>query len=144
MVRKLLVAGITSEDRAFVDRLIQMGVDVKILDCFEDTHAYIHSTYPLRSIQVAANHTAVKSAVYEEGFDVAVIREDAAGDFVRTALLVQTLREARIGYVLVISDDANSVSVYRRCGAHQVIVPDGRIDVWSQIESYLDVRVTAS
>lgn len=143
MAFKLLVATFQMEDKPFIHRLIQGGVDVRILDCFDETHAYIHALYKTRSIQVAANHTAVKSTIVAEKFDVAVIRE-VGDDFVRTALLAQTLREARVGQVLVVSADESRFTLYRRCGAHQVIVAESSQSIWEQVETLLSVHVTAS
>lgn len=143
MTFKLLVATFQLEDKPFIHHFIQTGVDVRILDCFDETHSYIHSLYKTRSIQVAANHTAVKSTIMAEKFDVAVIRE-VGDDFVRTALLAQTLREARVSQVIVVSADGSRAALYRRCGAHQVIVADSSQSVWEQVEALLSAHVTAS
>lgn len=133
MAPKLLVAAFAAEDRSHVDNAIRNGVDVRILDCFEDTHAQVQSWYKHRCIHVPAHRLSVKGAVQQERFDMAVIRE-GNHDFVRTALLAQTLRDAKVEEVVVLSGDHSKIPIYRRCGAHQVIVSENPLDFWAQFD----------
>lgn len=143
MVPKLLIAAGSSLDQVCIDKAIERGVDVRLLDCFEDTHSTIQKLYPNRSIHVPAHRISVKEAVQSEAFDVAVIREEAA-DFVKFALLTQTLRDAHVRHVVVVCSDAARIPIYRRCGAHQVFVSDDATDVWQMLEPYLPMEVSAS
>lgn len=143
MAPKLLVAALKADDRPYVDNLLQLGVDVRVLDCFEKMHASVQAWYPNCFIHVPAHHLAVKQAVQAEAFDAAVIME-IADDFVRTALLAQTLRDAHVGQVIVISKDIARVNLYRRCGAHQIIIAHTPDEIWNQVEPYLFANVTAS
>ncbi|GEO26146.1 hypothetical protein AAC03nite_19310 [Alicyclobacillus acidoterrestris] len=143
MTPKLLVAAFAAEDRPYVDRAIEHGIDVRILDCFEDVHALVQFWYKRRSIHVPAQKQSVKSAVGKEYFDMAVIR-DTPHDFVRAALLAQTLREANVGQVVVVANDASRVPIYRRCGAHQVVISEHPVEFWTQLEQRLLSQVTAS
>jgi hypothetical protein len=143
MVPKLLVATFSADDKAFIEQAINAGVDVRVLNCFEETQAKLRAWYPNHCLNVPAHRSTVKEAVQLSGFDVAVIRA-TADDFVKSALLTQTLREARVNWVLVIAADPTRVSLYRRCGAHHVILESGAAEIWQEIAPFLSMHVTAS
>lgn len=143
MASKLLFAPCSSLDRTSIEQAIAHGVDVRILDCFDDMHSLAHTRYPNRTIHVPAHRMSVKSAVQYEAIDVAVVREDPT-DFVKYALLTQTLRDAQVQHVIVICSEASRVALYRRCGAHQVLIDDGTADVWQVLQPHLVIQVPAS
>ncbi|WAH36586.1 hypothetical protein [Alicyclobacillus dauci] len=143
MAPKLLVASFHAEEKPYVDNALVDGIDIRILDCFEETHKIIHSWYPGRIIHAPAHRIPVKRAVEEESFDVAIVHE-SKDDFVRTALLAQTLRDARVRHVLVVTSDVARTPIYRRCGAHQVVVSSDLEEVWKQVHTHLLVQVSAS
>lgn len=143
MMPKLLIVPSASVDRDYVNKAIAAGVDVRMLDCFDATHHSVESWLPGRTLQVPAHRMSVQAAVESEGFEIAVVH-DQADDFVRTALLTRTLRDAQVRHVLVVCTDSSRCSLYRRCGAHQVIRLDAQTDLWSHLESCLSMNITAS
>lgn len=143
MASKVLFATCSVSDRRCIDEAVSNGIDVRVLDCFEEGHAHVQTHYPNRLLRASAHRSAVKAAVEAEQFDVAVIREESS-DFVRYALLAQTLREARVRRVVVVCSDASRVSLYRRCGAHQVVEDTPDADLWQTLAPLVQVEVTAS
>lgn len=142
MVQRLLVAACSEADRRLIAQAMQDGFDVRILDCFEEIHNKVKMWYPSSTIHVAAHKTSVKSAVEREGIDVAIVRE-TAGDFIRSALLIQALREARVGQVVIFCQDVSRTQLYRRSGAHQVLVLEDENDAWSRLSPLLSAHITA-
>lgn len=142
MAPKMLVAA-HPDNKAFIEAAATVGVDVRVLDCFEEHHAKLQTMYQSLCIHVPAHRNAVKQAVSSEMFDVAVVHE-IGNDFVKTALLTQTLREARVQNIFVVTQNVASIPLYRRCGAHQVFVRDSLLDAWSDVQNHLLLQVSAS
>ncbi|WP_067621180.1 hypothetical protein [Alicyclobacillus acidiphilus] len=142
MVQKVLVAACSEEDRQLVEQAMREGLYVKVLDCFEELHNKVKTWYPQSTIQVPAHKTSVRTAVEAEGFDVAIVRE-TAHDFIRSALLVQALRESGVGQVILFCRDAARTQLYRRCGAHRVLVISPGEDVWNRLTPFLSTHITA-
>lgn len=137
----MLVAACSEEDRLLIERALGAGIDVRVLTCFEDVHHKVRAWYPNRTMLVPAHKATVKAAVQSAQLDIAIVRD--MNDAIRSALLIQTLREAGVPQVIVICKDESRAQMYRRCGANNVVVVDRREDAWDRIMPYLHLHVPA-
>lgn len=139
---KLLMVACTEADRWFVDRALAAGLDVRLLVCFEDVQHKLRAWYPDRVLVVSAHKASVTEAVRAEGFDAALVCE--LGDPIRTALVVQALRDASVPRVMVISRQSARAPLYLRSGAHDVLCADDRDHLWAAFVNGMSVQEPAS
>lgn len=138
---RLLIAAFGREGFTYVRRGTQDGMDVKVLDCFDKYHKRLARWYGQNALQVPGRRSDVQLAVAEGHFDAAIVHEDA--DFVQTALITQSLREAGIGTVFVVTEDTAKRAMYRRCGATRVIVAATAEEAWAVMNRHLPSFQTA-
>ncbi|MCL6517115.1 hypothetical protein [Alicyclobacillus sp.] len=125
----------------YVSRSQQRGIRVRVLDCFDEYHHRLNRWFGEDVLQVEGHRAAVRRAVAAEGFDAALVHD--AGDLVRTALIIQALHDAGIPNVMVVTQDARRRPVYRRCGAHQVLVAVHPEQAWQAVSRELPSFVSA-
>jgi|SRR5579875_3631298 len=138
---KLLVVAFHQEGLTYVERAMVLGMDVRVLDCVDNYHHQLTAWYGDNVLQVQGRRADVKERVMEEKFDAAIIQEDL--DFVRAALITQSLREAGVRQIIVVTPDPMKRSMYRRCGAHRVVVAANEEQAWTALEHYLPTYVSA-
>ncbi len=139
---KLLMVACSDEDRWFVDRALHAGFDVRLLVCFEDVQHKMRAWYPERLLVVPAHKVSVTAAVRAEGFGGALVCE--LGDPIRTALVVQALRDASVPRVTVLSRHPARAQLYVRSGAHDVLCADEREHLWTAFLHGMSVQEPAS
>lgn len=133
---RLLVAAFGAEGRTYVHGAQQIGMTVQVLDCFEDAHARLKKLYGTLLLPAPGRRSDVARAVASGRFDAAIVHENSA-DFIRSALITQSLRESGIRHIVVVTEDAHRTSMYRRCGAHRVVVATPDADTWRAVLSGL-------
>lgn len=138
---RLLVASLGNECVGYVRYGQHLGMKVRVLDCVEAHHKRLTRQYGDAVLHSPARRAEVKSVVEHEQFDAAIVHEDT--DFVRTALITQALREAGIPTIIVVTRDGNKRTLYRRCGAHHIIVTSNDDEVWAGLNRILRSAVTA-
>ncbi|MDP9729182.1 hypothetical protein [Alicyclobacillus tolerans] len=138
---KLLIASLSNSGLEYLQRAQALGLEAHVLDCFEGHRGELKSRYGKALIETDARKTDVIRAVSSYQFDVALIEEDS--DFVRTALIAQSLREANIPLVIVLTADANKIRLYRRSGAHRVIVARDCSEAWTLCQRYFVANLPA-
>lgn len=139
---KLLVAAFDKQGMVYVHHGQQMGMDVRVLDCFDSFHPNLTAWYGEDMIlRVHGRRSDVTAAVVQEGFDAAVVHETS--DFIRTALIVQSLAKAGIKRIAVVTNDIARRAMYRRCGAHRVLISPTEEQAWSMLARYLPVFESA-
>jgi Trk K+ transport system NAD-binding subunit len=133
---ELLVVTFSEAGVDYVRRAQQLGARVRVLDCFEAYHRQLLKTYgPQMLLQTQGHRADVRQTVARERFDAAIVHAD--GDLVRTALVTQSLCEAGVGEILVVTDTPSHRKLYRRLGAHRVIVATNVDAAWAQLYRYL-------
>ncbi|MCL6593048.1 MAG: hypothetical protein K6T31_03655 [Alicyclobacillus sp.] len=142
MMPKMLVVSFGPEALMYVRRSRLLGLDVRVLDCVDAYRRRLSRWFGKDVIQAAGHRHAVRAAVASESFDVALVQEDA--DFIRTALITQSLREAGVKTVIVVTNDAARPAMYRRCGAHQVVVAGSPEQAWLRVYRMLPSLASAS
>ncbi|OFW79479.1 MAG: hypothetical protein A2201_03245 [Alicyclobacillus sp. RIFOXYA1_FULL_53_8] len=138
---KTLIVSFGHDGLTLVENSQQSGLDVRVLDCFDVYHAQLLQWYGKGLLQTQGRRIDVRNAVAREGFDLALVYEDT--DFVRTALITQSLREGGVGRIIVITRDASRRAVYRRCGANRVVVAESADEAWNELHSLLPSMATA-
>lgn len=138
---KLLIAAFEPTGLAYVSRARALGLDVRVLDCFDTHHQQLHTWYGEAVLHVQGRRSDVTDRVAAEGFDVAVVDEDR--DYVRAALIVQSLRAAGIETIVAITRDPAKRALYRRCGAHRVIVASDAEQAWALLTRFLPKHMPA-
>jgi Trk K+ transport system NAD-binding subunit len=138
---KLLIAAFGTEGLTYYRNCQALGFTVQVLDCFEEHHQRLCSWYGKDILHVQGRRADVRTAVSKELFDVAIVHESP--DFVRTALITQSLREAGVAKIFVVTNHQTHVSMYRKFGAHRVIVTDSEYTAWQKIVLYLPEFATA-
>jgi hypothetical protein len=128
---KLLVVAFGREAVTYVGRSRQMGMCVRILDCVDSRHKQLVRLFGKDVLHVQGHKSNVRGAVEEEHFDAAIVHEDS--DFVRTALITQSLREAGVHKIVVVTSDSAKRSMYRRCGAHSIVVASSAEQAWESL-----------
>jgi len=141
MPLKLLVAALNSECSTYVKNGRDSGVDVRILDCLEPYHKQLLQQFGDAVLHVRGHRGEVSEAVSAEQFDVAIVHEDP--DFVQTALIVQSLHQAAVPSIIVVTDDSERRTMYRRLGAQNVVLARTADVAWTLIEPLLPVAATA-
>jgi hypothetical protein len=138
---RILVAAFGAEGLTYVRNIQQLGAQVRVLDCFDEHHAQLVRWYGSDVLQVQGRRADVKRAVARERFNAAVIQE--CPDFIRCALITQSLREADVPLILVVTPKEDRVAMYRRCGAHQVLVAGSADEGWAKLAMCLPVIASA-
>jgi Trk K+ transport system NAD-binding subunit len=138
---KLLVVAFGREAMTYVRRSRQMGMCVRVLDCVDSMHKQLVRWFGKDVLHVHGRRFDVRVAVAQEQFDAAVVHEDS--DFVRTALITQSLREAGVRRIVVVTQDASKRTMYRRCGAHSVVVATTVEQAWQSLPSLFPGFATA-
>lgn len=135
-MQNVLIAAFSKEGIPVQKYLVELGHRVQILDCFEDYHRSLKRWYGQNSLLSVQGHRSdVSEEVSKHHYDLAVVLD--TGDFVRTALITQSIREAGVGNLLVVTKARENKSVFRRCGAHKVIVAVDEEELWTQLDRAL-------
>jgi Trk K+ transport system NAD-binding subunit len=132
---KMLIVSTSYDGKEYFQRARSIGLEVYALDCFEGHHRQLKDWYGSAMLEVAGRRADVVKLLTPHQFDVAVIHED--DDYVRSALIAQSLRDCGIPLVLVVTSDASRVRIYRRTGAHRVIVANSASEAWNCFEQWL-------
>lgn len=127
----VLIAAYGAESVDYVRRSMSKGFQVSVLDCFEDYHNRLAALHSGRLLQVHGHRSEVTEAVRSCNFDIAIVHEYA--DFVRTALVTQSLREAGVKMVVVVTPDRERRIFYRKFGAHRTVLATTPDDTWMDI-----------
>lgn len=98
---------------------VQLGAKVSVLDCFLDDHAQLALLFPEERILCPPHRAAVVKTVRESNFDVALIHD--GGNPVRTGLILQALRDAKVPIITVMTDTLEYRPAYRAWGASLVL-----------------------
>jgi predicted acetyltransferase len=138
---KLLISAFDEEGLTYVRRSRQLGLSIRVLDCFDTYHHRMIQWFGNDVLHVQGRRSDVTAAVAQEDFDVAIIQEDK--DFVRTALITQSLREAGVGTIIAVTNDPMKRTLYRKFGAHYVIVANNVEQAWQRLSGYLPSFATA-
>ncbi|MCL6446282.1 MAG: hypothetical protein K6T83_23030 [Alicyclobacillus sp.] len=125
---RLLMVSFGPEGLTYVRKARQQGMTVRVLDCVERHHRKLMKWYGDAVLHVQGHRADVRSVVANEHFDVALVHEEQ--DFVRTALITQSLREAGVPNIIVVTRDESRRAMYRRCGAHRVVTGSAEERVW--------------
>jgi len=138
---KVLVSALGSESLTYVRRCRLLGMSVKVLDCFESHHKQLSQWFGDDVLHVVGRRLDVRSAVEGEGFHAAIVQEN--DDFVKAALIVQSLREAGVNNIVVVTPDAAKRVMYRRFGAQHVVVAGNVEQAWMAVTRWLPSFATA-
>jgi len=140
-VLKTLIVSFGHDGLTLAENCQQSGLAVRVLDCFDVYHAQLQHWYGEDLLQAQGRRMDVRNTVAREGFDLALVNEDT--DFVRTALITQSLREGGVGRIVVITKDASRRAVYRRCGANRVVVANSADEAWNELHPLLPSMASA-
>jgi Trk K+ transport system NAD-binding subunit len=138
---KMLVVAFHPGNEKYVKYAKQSGMVVRVLDCVEPEHKRLSRNFGDELLTVQGTRGEVRRAVANEGFDVALVHESV--DFILTALITQSLREAGVPLIVVVTPDGSKASMYRRLGAHQVLTTQREDETWVNIEGMLSSFATA-
>ncbi|UOF91058.1 NAD-binding protein [Fodinisporobacter ferrooxydans] len=118
----VLVSTIRTVGIVYAQSLVQSENRVSILDCRSEHSKWVQKhSEGLHVLQVESKRSAFHEHSSLRQFDVAIVFED---DIVETALIVQSLKEAKIPYVIVVAEKRPNAAAYRSVGADRVISPD--------------------
>jgi hypothetical protein len=138
---KILIAAFGKESLTYVRRCRLLGLSVRILDCVDVYHKQLLRWFGDDLLHVNGRRSDVRKVVSEEAFDAAIVQEDA--NFVKSALIVQSLREAGVRTIIVVTQDPEKKMLYRRCGAHRVIEANDVEQAWLKLSPMLPSFATA-
>lgn len=138
---KILIAAFGKESLTYVRRSRQLGLSVRILDCIDVYHKQLLRWFGDDLLHVNGRRSDVRKGVAEEGFDAAIVHEDE--NFVKTALITQSLREAGVRTIIVVTEDETKRALYRRCGAHRVVIARSVEQAWMKLNAFLPSFATA-
>lgn len=141
MTTKILIAAFHQGSQRYVQYADESGMTVRVLDCVDVQHKRLLRTFGKKVLTVPGTRGEVRRVVSTEAFDVALVHE--ASDFVLTALITQSLREAGVPLIVVVTADENKASMYRRLGAHHVLQTGSEEKVWMAVEAMLPNFATA-
>ncbi|QQE79483.1 NAD-binding protein [Alicyclobacillus sp. SO9] len=135
-MQNTLIASFGKEGISLYQHLTDLGHRVQVLDCFDDYHRRLTRWYKKDTLLPIEGHrTNVTQEVSKHHYDLAIVI--AMQDFVRTALITQSLREAGVSNVVVVTKDSTNRSVFRRLGAHKVVVAEDEEQLWIQLDRAL-------
>lgn len=133
---KLLVVSFGESGLTYVQQATQAGCEVRVLDCSESHHNRLESWYGPSLLLYAEGHrTSVRDVVAKEGFMAALVEE--SDDFVYTALITQSLREAGVRDITVVTASPLRRGIYQHFGADRVWVTRPPREVWRQLSDVL-------
>ena len=138
---KLLVVSFVREGMLYVNHAMVLGMDVRVLDCVENHRQQLISWYGDKVLHTPGRRNDVKDCVVQEQIDVAIVQEES--DYVRAALITQSLREAGVGLIIVVTPDGDKRLLYRRFGAHHTIVAANEEQAWTMLKRLLPTCVSA-
>lgn len=138
---KLLIASYLPTGLVYVEKGKSEGMHVRVLDCIDVYHKQLHAQFGDATLHTPGRKSDVLEKVSSEQFDIAIVEEDI--DYVQTALITKTLREAGIPAVFVIAKDPSKRSMFRRCGAHRVITHADPHQAWAILKRYLPACLPA-
>ncbi|MCL6626839.1 hypothetical protein [Alicyclobacillus shizuokensis] len=139
---ELLLVAFSEAGVDYARRAQELGARVRVLDCFDTYHRQLRQWYGRDMLLTTdGNRAAVREAAVQEQLDVAVVHDDV--DFVRSALVVQSLCQAGVPEVLVVTEHPSHRRMFRSLGAHQVIVSSSREAAWAQLYRYLPKHMPA-
>lgn len=98
---------------------VEFGAKVSVLDCFAEEHAQISSLFPEERLLCAPHRSAVVKTVRDSGFDVALVAD--GGNPVRTGLILQALKDAKVPVIIVLTSTMEYRHAYRAWGANIVL-----------------------
>ncbi len=133
---RLLVAAFGHEGLPYVDGAERLNIIVRVLDCFDEFHQRLQRLYGDIVLHAPGTKHDVAQAVAKARFDVAVVHEDAF-EFVRSALIVQSLCDSGIRHIVVVTANKDRIAMYRRIGANRVIVASSAEEAWPKVEESL-------
>lgn len=120
-MRKVLLAAFEKTGIPYFRYLKDAGHFVRVLDCFDHDHRKLIRRYGANALLATAGRRSdVSAQVAAASFDAAIVVDGE--DFVRTALILQSLRDAGISNIIVITNDASRRLSFRRAGAHSVLI----------------------
>ncbi len=135
-MRSVLLAAFEKTGIPYFRYLKDAGHLVRVLDCFDHDHRKLMRRYGAKSLlATAGTRTDVSAQVAAAGFDVALVLD--GDDFVRTALILQSLRDAGIPNIIVVTNDASRRLAFRRTGAHSVLIAQDGAFLDTELESLL-------
>ncbi|RIV24260.1 hypothetical protein D2Q93_07405 [Alicyclobacillaceae bacterium I2511] len=117
---KLLVVSFDESGLNYVEQASQKGCKVRVLDCSESHHNRLESWYGTLLLHAEGHRNSVRDVVAQEGFTDALVEESE--DFVYTALIIQSLREAGVRNITVVTTSSLRRGIYQRFGALRVWV----------------------
>jgi hypothetical protein len=120
IMNKLLLFSTSSEISHYERFAQKCGINLCTLDCFLDMHHLSTSPYVSERIVVKSHRFDVQRAIAQQ--NAASILIDACENTMRAALVVQAARDADVPFIAVVTSEENQQSVFRRLGAHAVIV----------------------
>lgn len=114
---------VTMDDSAlpFVRTLSALGVESAYLDFCMQTHLFVsgHAHWlDAPVIKVGPSKSAVLESAAIREFDTAVVFE---GTWLESALIVQALKQAGLGQVVVVAQNQSYMRAYRALGADRVV-----------------------
>ncbi len=98
---------------------VQLGAKVSVLDCFLEDHAQLSSLFPNERILCPPHRSAVVKTVRESNFEVALVHD--GGNPVRTGLILQALRDAKVPIIAVMTGTLEYRPAYLAWGASLVL-----------------------
>ncbi|QSO48202.1 potassium channel family protein [Alicyclobacillus mengziensis] len=141
MTARMLVAAFHPGNQRYVNYARESGMMVRVLDCVESEHKRLVRHFGQIVLTVPGTRGEVRRAVAAEDFDVALVHE--ATDYVLTALITQSLKEAGVPLIVVVTSDGSRASMYRRLGANQVIETQSEETAWVALEGMVNNFATA-
>lgn len=141
-MRSVLLAAFEKSGLPYYRYLKDAGHHVRVLDCFEHDHRKLVRRYGAKSLlEVAGRRNVVSAEVAAARFDAALVVD--GDDFVRTALILQSLRDAGIANIIVATKDASRRVPFRRSGAHSVLIAEDGAVLGAELESLLTWHLPA-
>ncbi|WP_067932706.1 hypothetical protein [Alicyclobacillus kakegawensis] len=139
---QLLLVAFSEAGVEYARKAQKLGAQVRVLDCFDTYHRQLRQWYGRDMLLTTdGNRAAVRRAAVEAGVEVAVVHDDV--DFVRSALVAQSLFQAGVTEVLVVTEHPSHRRIFRNLGAHQVIVSSSREAAWAQLYRHLPKHMPA-
>jgi len=140
-MQNALVVSFGVEGRSYVDYIQQRGYAVQVLDCFEPYHNQLAKWYPNELLHAHGHKSDVEAAVRRSNVDIAIVLE--MEDFVRMALIVQTLKLSGLKMIIVVTADGQRKQIYRRIGCHRVLVASSVEEAQTSLNQYFPAMATA-
>ncbi|GGJ05703.1 hypothetical protein GCM10010885_13560 [Alicyclobacillus cellulosilyticus] len=137
----LLIAAFGREGLTYAREAERLGWQYRVLACFEDVHSQLSRWHGDKVLHVQGRRADVMRAVAECRFDAAIVQDDE--HFIRTALITQSLHDAGVPLIIVVTRDPARRAMYRRCGAHRMVVAADAAAAWPAVLRWLPQVQTA-